>query len=247
FVLMPVLLLVYPQATPEQLTAISLSVVFFNAVAGSQAYAFMGRIDYKSGLIFAAATIPGAVVGALNSTIVPRHLCNGSFGLRLIAVAAVRILRPEGKPRSVLHTHRGPTWGRVTSAEGKRHYYTFNIYIGVGISFVVGYLSSFLGIGGGIIHVPVLIYFLDFPVYIATATSQFVLAIMALSGTVVHVWHGLFRTEVRHAMSLTIGVLLGAPIGAQLSNRIGGPGIIRILALALGVVGFRILIMYFQH
>ncbi|MGA8572511.1 MAG: sulfite exporter TauE/SafE family protein [Desulfobaccales bacterium] len=247
FVLMPVLLLVYPQATPEQLTAISLSVVFFNAVAGSQAYAFMGRIDYKSGLIFAAATIPGAVVGALNSTIVPRHLFNGIFGLLLIAVAAFLILRPEVKPRSELHTHRGHTWRIVTSAEGKRHYYTFNIYIGVGISFVVGYLSSFLGIGGGIIHVPVLIYFLDFPVYIATATSQFVLAIMALSGTVVHVWHGLFRTEVRHAMSLTIGVLLGAPIGAQLSNRIGGPGIIRILALALGVVGFRILIMYFQH
>ncbi|MGP7970606.1 MAG: sulfite exporter TauE/SafE family protein [Desulfobaccales bacterium] len=249
FVLMPILLLLYPHASADELTAISLAVVFFNAVAGSEAYAFMGRIDYKSGLIFAAATIPGAVIGAISTEIVPRHLFNGIFGILLIAVAIFLVMRPEIKLRSELHTHRGHTWRVVTSADGERHYYNFNIYIGVGVSFLVGYLSSFLGIGGGIIHVPVLVYFLDFPVHIATATSHFVLAIMALTGTAVHMWHGSFHTlgVVRQTMSLAIGVLLGAPIGAQLSNRIGGPWIIRSLAMALGLVGLRILIMYFQH
>ncbi len=247
FVLMPVLLLLYPHASPDELTAISLAVVFANALAGSEAYAFMGRIDYKSGLIFAAATIPGAVIGALNTEIVRRHLFNGIFGVLLIAVAAFLVLRPEIKPRSELHAHRGHAWRIITTADGERHYYNFNLYTGIVISFMVGYLSSFLGIGGGIIHVPVLIYFLDFPVHIATATSQFVLAIMAFTGTGVHIWHGSFSGETRHTLCLAIGVLLGAPMGAQLSNRIGGSWIIRSLALALGLVGIRILIMYFQH
>jgi uncharacterized protein len=248
FVLMPILLLLYPRASADELTGISLMVVFFNALAGSEAYAFMGRIDYKSGLIFAAATIPGAVIGALNTAIVSRHLFNGIFGILLLAVAIFLILRPEIKPRSELHTHHGHAWRIITTADGERHYYNFNLYVGIGISFCVGYLSSFLGIGGGIIHVPVLIYFLDFPVHIATATSQFVLAIMALAGTAVHIWHGSFHPGVvRHTMSLAIGVLLGAPIGAQLSNRLQGPWIVRSLALALGLVGIRILVMFFQY
>jgi uncharacterized protein len=249
FVLMPILLLIYPQATPNVLTAISLAVVFFNALAGSEAYAFMGRIDYKSGLIFAAATIPGSIIGALNTALVPRHLFNGIFGILLIGVAIFLVLRPEIKPRSEVHAHRGHAWRVVTTADGERHYYNFNIYVGVGISFLVGYLSSFLGIGGGIIHVPVLIYFLDFPVHIATATSHFVLAIMACTGTGVHLWDGSFQATgvIRHTLCLAVGVLLGAPIGAQLSNRIQGPWIVRSLAIALGLVGIRILFMFFQH
>ena len=49
FVLMPVLLLLYPKVAPEHLTAISLAVVFFNAASGSESYAFMKRIDYNPG------------------------------------------------------------------------------------------------------------------------------------------------------------------------------------------------------
>ena len=60
FILMPVLLLMHPHVSPGQLTAISLAVVFFNALSGSESYAMMKRIDYKSGLMFATATIPGA-------------------------------------------------------------------------------------------------------------------------------------------------------------------------------------------
>ena len=58
FVLMPVLLLVYPEMKPEHVTAISLAVVFFNALSGSESYVLMRRIDYKSGLMFASAAYP---------------------------------------------------------------------------------------------------------------------------------------------------------------------------------------------
>ncbi len=247
FVLMPILLMLHPEASPDQLTAISLAVVFFNALSGSQSYAFMKRIDYKSGLIFAAATIPGAILGALNTSAVPRHLFNGIFALLLIGAAIFLSWRPKVAPRSETHVHSPHAWRIVETADGERHYYNFNPLVGIGISLAVGYLSSFLGIGGGIIHVPALVYFLDFPVHIATATSHFVLAIMALTGTLVHIWTGALHTGVRQTLCLAIGVLIGAPVGAQLSSRLHGPWIIRGLALALGLVGIRIAIMFFAH
>jgi uncharacterized protein len=248
FLLMPTLLLLYPRATPDELTAITLAVVFFNTLAGSQAYAFMGRIDYKSGLIFAAATIPGAVFGTLFVSMVPRHFFNGIFGLMLIIIATFLMFRPEVKPRSELHIHRGHTWRIITSAEGEKHYYNFNLYVGIGVSFLAGFLSGFLGVGGGIIHVPALVFFLDFPVHVATATSHFVMAIMSATATGVHIWHGSFELGIiRHTLCLGIGVLLGAPMGAQVSNRLHGVWIIRSLALGLGFVGIRILVMFFEH
>ena len=210
----PLLLLLHPKASPEQLTAISLAVVFFNALAGSESYAMMRRIDYKSGLMFAAATIPGAIMGALHTSIVPRRLFDGIFGVILLAAALFLFLRPMVKTHQAKHHPHHPNISRhMVSAAGDTFDYNFNPLVGIGISFVVGYASSFLGIGGGIIHVPALIYFLDFPVHIATATSHFILAVMALTGTLVHIWTGNFHEGARQTLSLSIGVLLGAPIG----------------------------------
>src|SRR5207253_207113 len=73
FLLVPVLLLLYPQTSPDTLTAISLFVVCANATSGSVAYAWQRRIDYRSGGWFALATLPGAVLGALIVGAIPRR------------------------------------------------------------------------------------------------------------------------------------------------------------------------------
>ncbi|MGH3000420.1 MAG: sulfite exporter TauE/SafE family protein, partial [Gaiellaceae bacterium] len=74
FILTPILLLLYPHDSPRTITAISLAVVFFNAASGSVAYARQRRIDYRSGVVFAIATLPGAVGGALLVGHVSRHV-----------------------------------------------------------------------------------------------------------------------------------------------------------------------------
>jgi uncharacterized protein len=247
FVLMPVLLLLYPSQAADELTSISLAVVFFNALSGSEAYALMKRIDYRAGLIFAVATLPGAVLGAINTSSVPRRLFDIIFGILLVAAAAFLIGKPRQgtvscKPSSFSHSCLDR---HLVDSHGIEYHYSFNYWLGMAISVVVGYLSSFLGIGGGIIHVPALSTFLGFPVHIATATSHFVLAIMALTGTVVHIVAGTFAHGVHRTMVLAIGVLLGAQIGARLSDKIKGIWIIRGLAFALGLVGLRILMMSF--
>jgi uncharacterized membrane protein YfcA len=245
FVLMPILLLLYPERSPELLTSISLAVVFFNAVSGSEAYALMKRIDYKSGFLFALATIPGSILGALNTSMVPRRLFDIIFSVLLIC-ASIFLMFRSSLPKATCKEPcdlRFKISRRIVDSHDIVYEYTFNPYLGMVLSIFVGYLSSFLGIGGGIIHVPLLSYFLGFPVHIATATSHFILAIMALTGTIVHIAKGTFHQGVHMTVSLAIGVVLGAQLGARLSERIKGEWIIRGLSLALGLVGLRILMI----
>ena len=107
---------------------------------------------------------------------------------------------------------------------------------------MVGFVSSFLGIGGGIIHVPALVHLLSFPVHIATATSHFILAFMTLAGTAVHLFSGVFSHGLHRTIALGAGVVAGAQLGAFLSAKIKGAWILRALALALAGAGVRILI-----
>lgn len=242
FVLMPLLLLLYPYEAPKILTCISLAIVFFNALSGSGAYARMRRIDYRSAFLFSAATIPGAILGALTTTFVPRQLFNATFGLFMILASAL-MLRSGSHKREEKDSPKTCLIRNLIEANGTRHTYSFNPIIGVGLSLLVGYVSSLLGIGGGVVHVPILVRLLNFPVYIATATSQFMLAVMALAGTGVHIVTGAFSHGYRRTICLSIGVLIGAQLGAHLSKRVHGDWIIRGLAIALGLVGVRIFIM----
>jgi hypothetical protein len=243
FVLMPILLLAYPNESTDILTCISLAVVFFNALSGSWAYGRMGRIDYRSGLAFAAAAVPGAILGALTTNYVPRRPFDGIFGIVLIAACAFLLLWQGRSVKSPLQHRPGHTHRQLVDAEGHAYSYAYDMRIGVGLGFLVGYLSSFLGIGGGIIHVPALVRFLDFPVHLATATSHFILAITAFAGTVTHIATGTFHHGWRRMIFLSVGVLIGAQLGAWLSTRLHSRWIMRVLAIGLGLVGLRIFLM----
>ena len=240
FVLMPILIILYPEENREILTSISLAVVFFNALSGSYAYARMKRIDYKSGLLLSAATVPGAIIGALTTAILPLSLFDEILGIVLVGVSAFLFLSPQRSKEVNKKRHRFNMGRHVVEADGQSYSFSYNPVLGVILSLVVGYVSSRLGIGGGIIHVPALVNLLDFPVHIATATSHFILAIMSLTGTTVHVATGTFSKGLHRTIFLSVGVLTGAQLGAALSNRIIGIWIIRGLAIALCFVGIRI-------
>ena len=241
FILVPLLLLLYPKENPDLITAISLAVVFANTLSGSLAYGAMKRIDYKSGIVFSIATIPGAILGALSTAYVSRRLFDVIFGTLMIAGSAFLLLRPTR--RHTRESNGNKHWTRtVVEAEGTAHTFSYNPALGVSLSLFVGFVSSFLGIGGGFIHVPALVHLLNFPVHIATATSQFILAVMTLTGTLVHVATGTFSRGIRRTILLAIGVLLGAQLGAKLSRRVQGQWIIRSLAVALALVGIRLLL-----
>jgi uncharacterized membrane protein YfcA len=242
FVLVPVLLLLYPEKDPDTITAMSLLVVWANATSGSVAYARQRRIDYRSGMWFAAATLPGAVAGAIVVGYIPRRAFDALFAAVIFALGSFLMLRRSSNAVRPPLTGRGVVHRQITDSHGNTFRYSFPLWKGVLISIGVGFVSSLLGIGGGIVHVPVMATTLHFPVHIAAATSHFVLAFMAGEGTAVHLATGTleWNRSLWQAVVIGAGAIPGAQLGAILSHRLHGNLIIRALAAALMLVGARL-------
>ncbi|MCC6866399.1 MAG: sulfite exporter TauE/SafE family protein [Ignavibacteria bacterium] len=244
FILMPVLLLMFPGSNPEFLTGISLAVVFFNASSGSIAYSRMKKIDYRSGFVFSVAAIPGAIIGAYSVNYINRNLFNIIFGIILSIVSVFLFFKTKSnaKPAEQFPEHYKKRF--IIDSDDNEYYYAFENKTGILVSVAVGFISSMLGIGGGIIHVPAMVNLLNFPVHIATATSHFILAIMAFTGTLTHILNGTFTWESAvKTMYLAVGVIAGAQLGAMLSKKIHGKIILKVLAAALFLVGVRIFLL----
>lgn len=244
FVLVPILLLLYPNESPSTITSISLAVVFFNALSGSVAYARMRRIDLASGWRFALATVPGSILGALVVNYLSRGVFNILFAV-LLMLLAVYIFIKSAPVHHTLEPGVQPRPGyvvrRFTDGEGSTYHYTYHQPLGLLLSALVGFLSSLLGIGGGIVHVPILVTVLSFPAHVATATSHFVLAVATAVGTGVHIVNGDLTGTWPRVLLLGLGVTVGAQLGARLSRLIHGPLILRLLAVALFLVSVRLL------
>lgn len=249
FILVPLLILMYPKFTPEVITAISMAVVASNSISGSVTYMATRRVDYRAGVIFAICTIPGSILGVLTTAIIPRNIFDFIFGIVLVGLALFLFMKGgkgkvSAKPQK---TRKGWVQQRKIDKWGHEYVYAYDLRLGSVLSVFVGYFSPLLGIGGGIIHVPVMVEWLRFPVHIATATSHFILAIMATVSVAVHVWQGAYNdpTVLNMVFGLIVGVVPGAQFGAYLSGKIKGKFIVKALAVSLGVVGIRILLNRF--
>ena len=234
FILVPVLLLLYPNEAPATITSISLIVVFFNALSGSIVYARAKKIEYQTGVTFALAAIPGSIFGAVTTASINRQKFDLLFGALLSIFSVLLLVRPGRKSGG------GETKGSRTEISRLS---SLKLALGAVLSTGLGFLSSFLGIGAGFIYVPAFIYILDFPVHTATATSLFTLAFMSFTGTATHLFAGPLHHGMNLALMLTPGVVLGAQLGARLSRRLHADWILRGLALTLGLVGLRFVIV----
>ena len=243
FLVVPALLLVL-KVPPGIAAGTSLVVVLFNASSGTLAYARRRLVDWRTALLFAAATVPGSLLGPALVPIIPERIFQGGFGILMILVAAFLAARPlpalrAKPPAGFTPAERRQVRRSITDIDGNTHDLAFNPVWGVALSFLVGFLSSILGIGGGVIHVPFLVYALGFPPHLAIATSHATLAVSAGVGVAEHARLGhVLRT---HALPMGLGALIGAQLGAGLSRRLKIPLVIRALALAIALVGLRCL------
>lgn len=245
FLIVPMMLLVYG-ATPQQAVGTSLAVVFLNAISGTVSYARRRRIDYRTGILFALLTLPGAVLGAYLTTYFTGRIFEVVFGIILLAIAGVLLFRPEARratsPKAAANPlpRGGYVKRTLVDASGEIFEYSFNPRGGGLLSFAVGFFSSIVGIGGGIIHVPALVYLFGFPAHIATATSLFILAISAGTGTASHL--ALQHVLLWPALLIGTGVVVGAQFGAAISPHIRGRWLMRLLSIALVIVGARLVL-----
>jgi len=104
----------------------------------------------------------------------------------------------------------------------------------IGIGFVVGVLSAIMGVGGGFVMVPAMIYLLGMPTVIVVGTSLFQIIFVTANVTILQSLHN-FSVDVVLAVLLLIGAVFGAQLGAKFGAKLKGEEL-RIL-LALMVVG----------
>ena len=249
FILVPILIIMHPEFTPESITAISMAVVACNGISGSAAYMTTKRVDYKAGIIFALFAIPGSILGVLTTTIISRDIFDIIFGMILISLSVFLFFKGGNKTTisKPLIAHKGWVQQHLVDKWNEHYDYAYDRRKGNILSVFVGYFSPLLGIGGGIIHVPAMVEWLRFPIHIATATSHFILAIMATVSVIVHYFNGSYSDPLISTMviGLVIGVIPGAQLGAFLSRKMKGKIIIQALAISLSIVGLRILLMRF--
>ena len=247
FLLVPFLIFYYrdPPIAASTVAFISLMAVCANAASGTIGYIRLRRIDYRTALAFAAATVPTAILGVFVVRQVNLAQFAIAFGGLLIAVGAFMLLRAWKRHDMAASPRTCPVNGtrrRIVDAAGQVYEYGFRMPLGIAVSVAIGFISSFLGIGGGIIHVPFLTQALGFPVQVATATSQTILAITAITGVVTHLCLEVPGVGWRRAGFIAAGSILGAQLGARLARRASSRAILFLLAIGLLLTGIRMIL-----
>jgi uncharacterized membrane protein YfcA len=210
-------------------TAIAASIVavIATSLAGGHVYVRNGVADLRLGLILALATAPSAVVGAILATHVNARVLAAVFAVVLGASAyrMVASARSGGPSTAGAITHapsrlrfragyREPSTGELIP------YRISRIPLGVATSTVAGLVSGMLGVGGGIVQVPVMTLLMGVPIKVATTTSTYIIGITAMAGAFVYYNHRPSLVDPSLAVPVTIGVFIGASIGSRVLGRV---------------------------
>ena len=174
----------------------SLFAALSNSIASTISYSRQKRIEYFLGLKLGLLAIPGTILGAIISTDIAPDIFKILFGFVLVASAIYIFLRKQIESRE-----------KVISKQ--------MILFAIGSSFFAGIISSFFGIGGGIIFVPLLVVGMGMSMKKAAPTSQLILLFASLSGVIVHSILG--HPDFLQAGFLAIGSFFGGLVGAKLS------------------------------
>lgn len=196
----------------RQAIGTSLVAVITTSAASSSVHLQRHTTDIRLGMTLELATSLGAAVMAYLVGYFNRNALEGLFAAFLL-YSAITILLKGGKLK--------PDEVSSPAANGEiaiPPYEPQRYPLGLGASLVAGALSGLLGIGGGPIKVPVMYLFMNVPLMVATATSNFMIGVTAAASAIVYYQRGDILVE--DAAPLAVGVFLGSLLGARLCPRI---------------------------
>jgi hypothetical protein len=212
-----------------------------------------GNVDYKLGTIMAVGTVGGFEAGAqmiMWLERIGRVEAAVRYGylvlLTLIAwVLFADVAKKRKRELEALQAGAAPD----EQAAGIEWYKTFHkirippmvyfekaglhcsAWLPITVSFFTGWLAGVLGIGGGLIRMPALIYLVGCPTHVAVGTDLFEVAISGLYGAATYTYKG--RTELGAVIIMLIGASVGAQIGAVATKYVRGYGIRVFFAVAV--------------
>jgi uncharacterized membrane protein YfcA len=250
FLLTP--LLIFIGVPPTVAVASSANQLVGASVSGVLAHWRRGNVDFKMGYVLLVGGLIGSLLGVWIFTLLKRlgqieltiSICYvlllGALGA-LMMIESVRTLfrlhRP-GVSRRRLHQH---TWmhGLPLKARFRRSRLYISALLPVGIGFVIGVFSAILGIGGGFIMVPAMIYMLGMPTSVVPGTSLLQIIFVAANVTVLQAYTN-HTVDAVLALVLLVGGVVGARIGTRFGMRLRGEQLRLLLALMVLAVAAKL-------
>lgn len=240
-ILIPIILMVAASTTmldgftPQTVVGLSVVMMIFTGLASTISYAKSKQVDYRSAFIFFIGSIPGTVVGAWVNKGIDLPSFNLYFGIILIVLGVILIVRDKLKPVKWF-VENGVRREYIDHA-GERHIYGYPIWFAVGFSFIVGFVSGLFGIGGGSMIVPAMIILFLFPPHIAVGTSMFLVFLTAIVNSGSHIYLG--NVPWLYTIPVIPGAYIGAKIGANINKRIKSEKVVMALRIVLILLGIR--------
>ncbi|MGB6421083.1 MAG: sulfite exporter TauE/SafE family protein [Anaerolineales bacterium] len=213
------------------------------SIVAARRHRVLGHVDIKLGLIMAIGTIMGVEAGAqlleslkqtgrvdqfVGWTYVFIMLVIGSF-MFIESLRATQIIRTQrisanevvgfkGLSRRIYGIRIPPMISFPVS--GIRSISLWTILL---VGFISGVLAGFLGVGGGFVRMPMLVYIVGVPTHIAIGTDLFEIIFSAGYGTLTHALKG--NVDIMIALVMHTGAAIGAQIGAISTRYFTGPRI----------------------
>ena len=203
---LPLLVYVVGVASPHAAIGTAAVTVALNAAAGVAAHARAGNIKWPCALVFAAAGIVGAALGAEAGKLLDAAHLLAAFGVLMLIVGAF-LLRPRQTP---------PQPNVRLSPETAGHLLPRLLPIGFG----VGLIAGFFGIGGGFMIVPGLIVATAMPLGIAIGTSLVIVTLLGAMTALSYAWSGLVDWPL--TALLVLGGAIGSTVGMRIGRRVSG-------------------------
>jgi uncharacterized protein len=227
FLLTP--LLIFIGVPPAVAVASSANQLVGASLSGVMAHLRRGNVDFKMGFALLLGGLAGSVLGVWLFTLLKRAgqieltisvcyvLLLGTLGF-LMAIESVRAVLRQRRPGGVrrkLHQHN---WmhGLPLKTRFRRSKLYISALLPIGLGLIVGVLSAILGVGGGFLLVPAMIYTLGMPTQVVPGTSLLQIIFVAANVTFLQAYTNRTVDAV-----LTLVLLVGGVFGAQFGTRFG--------------------------
>jgi uncharacterized membrane protein YfcA len=207
------------------LTAVGVSLVCVIMTSGAAAGVYLERhvANLRLGMTLELFTACGALAGGLIAFLLPERVLEGLFSALLLYVAITMARRrdqPSKDPNGEATDAAAPTDGLagLAAALSGPGYRIRRLGFGAIGSVFAGIISALLGVGGGLVKVPVMHVLMGVPLRVATATSNLMIGITASASAIIYLLRGGIDPYV--AAPTGIGVFLGASLGSRVAHRI---------------------------
>ncbi len=245
FIIVPVLFLFF-QLPAKNAIAVSLVAICGTTFSSTLGYVRQRRVDYKLGLLYDILDVPGIVLGAYVTTLLPQNFLAGICGISIVLIS-VLVMKHREKPLSkeTVEANKANTeWRRskIDSGNNTFRHTLRNPHLAMASSFLGGLVTGLSGLGGGITDVSTMIL-LGIPPHIAVASSEFAMAITNGVGAAAHGF--LNNILIEYAFPITIGTVIGAQVGCLLAKRVKGNAIRRSLSMIAFFAGLRLIYSFF--